>query len=271
MEEGKKISLNILLAIADFCDKHDLRYYLAYGTLIGAVRHKGFIPWDDDIDINMPREDYNKFLLLFNEEMKGSPFYAVNPYEKRSRHPFVKVINTRTIKKEPGFIYQRGEELGIDVDIWPLDGMPENDCEYEKWHAELSKIYKRHLNKVYDVRAKTSITEKIKCLVKKVLNGAIFVTKENLLKKAEMLHEKYPYDKSKYVGTMESLWNSKGNRVKKENFDEFVDMEFEGYLFKGPKGYHDILTSIYGNYMKLPSVEKQITHHSNNIFYREER
>lgn len=269
VEEGKKIELNILLTIAEFCDRHNLRYFLTYGTLIGAIRHGGFIPWDDDVDITMPRKDYNEFLRLFNEEMKKSHYLVINPYDGRSRHSFAKVIDTQTIKIEPSIFYRKGEELGIDVDIFPLDGMPSDDKEYEMWYQKLYRIYSRYVHKIIDPRSVNSKIGKLKLLVRKSLHGTMLVTKKALLDKAAKLHSEYPYESSEYVGAMESMFNGKGNRVKKENFDDFVMVKFEEYSFKAPKGYHEILTSIYGDYMKLPPEEKRVTHHTNKIYLKE--
>ena len=140
-EETKQVELEILTNVAEFCDKHEIQYFLAYGTLIGAVRHKGFIPWDDDIDIWMPRADYNRFLKIYNKENSDSQYKVISPYDKISRHTFVKVVDTRTVKIESGIDYSNGY-LGIDVDIFPLDGQPDNDKDYFKWYNKLQKYYK---------------------------------------------------------------------------------------------------------------------------------
>ena len=140
VEEQKKIALDILLDIAEFCDEHGLRYFLAYGTLIGAVRHMGYIPWDDDIDIQMPREDYNKLVEIYNEQKKNERYELIDPYSKKSRHTFVNVVDTRTVKLEPNVEYKFGY-FGIDIDIFPLDGMPSDDVKYNEWHKALQKIY----------------------------------------------------------------------------------------------------------------------------------
>lgn len=127
-EEMKKVELEILSFFADFCETHNLRYFLAYGTLIGAIRHKGFIPWDDDVDIQMPREDYDILISLFNIG-NDSPYRLISPLEKQSCYTIVKIIDTRTIKIENGI---KNDPLGIDIDIFPLDGIPSVDKAYIK-------------------------------------------------------------------------------------------------------------------------------------------
>ena len=128
-EEAKRVELDILLHVAKFCDEHGLRYFLAYGTLIGAVRHKGFIPWDDDIDIQMPREDYEKLLELYPKENTDEKYFLLAPEMKGAHHPYAKIIDTRTVKKELGA--KKNNPLGVDIDVFPLDGQPDGDKEFE--------------------------------------------------------------------------------------------------------------------------------------------
>ena len=151
VEEHKHIALNILLDVAEFCEKNNLRYFLAYGTLIGAIRHHGFIPWDDDIDIQMPRPDYEKFAKLFNEQQSGS-LVAIMPTDKNAKHTFMKVCDKNTIKIENGIRYKDGEELGIDIDVFPIDGLYENDDEYCKEFKKKGKLYSRlRLHELSDI------------------------------------------------------------------------------------------------------------------------
>ena len=129
LEECKKISLDILLDIRDFCDAHDITYYLSVGTLLGAIRHKGYIPWDDDIDIMMPRPDYKRLL----DEYDGK-YRILKP--ETGRLYYAKAYDTSTVRYEPGVDYNKYDPIGVDIDIFPLDGMVDDK-------KILDKLYKR--------------------------------------------------------------------------------------------------------------------------------
>ena len=265
LEEEKQLELQILQDVTDFCDAHGLTYFLTYGTLIGAVRHKGFIPWDDDVDIQMPRPDYNKFLALYNKE-KGADarFVAIDPYHKHAKFSFTKVVDTKTVKAEIGLKY-KGNTMGVDIDIFPIDGMPSDEEEYRKWFKKLHKIYTAHRIKTMSY-ARTFARS---CAVYAYKARLLFTSRDRLLKKAERLHAMYPYETSEYAGTKESIVNGIGNRSKKSNYEGFVLVEFEGRQFKAPKGYDDVLRNLFGDYMQLPPEEKRVAHHVQKVFYKE--
>lgn len=260
-DELKQIELAILKNVADFCDNHNLKYFLAYGTLIGAIRHKGFIPWDDDVDIWMPRDDYNKFINIYNDE--NDTYKVISPSDKKSRHTFAKVEDTRTVKLENSIDYSNGC-LGIDIDIFPLDGQPFDDEDFSRWYNKLIREYKKFSYLILEGKC-GSFKRRIFLPLIKILVGK----KEKILNKTTALHKKYPYATSEYVGTVESLYNFKSNRYKKEWFSDSVDVKFEDISFKAPIGYDDVLTAMYGDYMTLPPPGKRITHHSNNVFWLE--
>lgn len=260
-EEAKKVELEILLNVADFCDKHGLRYYLAYGTLIGAIRHKGFIPWDDDIDIQMPRPDYNKLIELFNQENKDKRYFLIDSKAKNAGHTYVKVVDMRTIKKEEGT--KKNSILGVDLDIFPIDGMPSDEAEFEKWYAKLYNCYKKQQY------ANTALKGwRLKTKIHLLLYKPYVLCRKGLRKKADKLHALYPYEECERVGSMETIYSSKKNYMRKEYFDGYTLVEFEGHQFKAPKKYHEVLNCLYGDYMQLPPEEERITHHINTMFWK---
>lgn len=255
MNEIKRIELDILLHFDNFCKENGLRYFLAYGTLIGAVRHKGFIPWDDDIDIQMPRSDYNWLINNYNKLNSNVRYRVISPIEDDSPYSFVKFVDNNTVKVEMGIDYTKGE-MGIDLDIFPLDGEPEDEDEYDKWFNKLHKIYTLHSH--CSKNTQLSLKRKILVPIIRFLCG----DKKKLIKKALDLHAKYPYEKSKYISVIESDFNRKRKRFEKEWFAESIEVEFEGYKLQAPCGYDNILRKIYGDYMKVPPVEYQIPCHN---------
>lgn len=263
-EECKKIELDILLDVAKFCDDNGLEYFMAYGTLIGAIRHKGFIPWDDDIDIYMPRKDYNKFIELFKGEGKPERLEAIHPKHPMSRHPFMKVIDTRTAKYEKGYSYPDGV-LGIDIDVFPLDGQPDDEEEFNKWYDKLYKLYL--LDYLSNRNGEGSLKRRMAHIGIKILN--LFMPLKKIRKKTAALHEKYPYESSKYVGSVECIASYKNDRMPKELFEGYSWCEFEGHKFKAPKGYHEVLTALYGDYMQLPPEEQRVNPHLTEAFMKD--
>lgn len=262
VEEQKKIALDVLLDVAEFCDEHGLRYFLAYGTLIGAIRHNGYIPWDDDIDVHMPREDYNKLISIYNEQRKTDRYELIDPRSKKARHSFVKVVDTRTAKIEPGIDYQRGY-LGVDIDIFPLDGVPSDEGEHREWFMSLKKIYSKYFFCTMDT--KKNIKHRIGVPLIKLCTGGT----RRIVKRASKAHAKFPYNECEYVGMMENYYDIINDRYKKEWFAESVLWNFEGYKIKIPVGYHEILTQLYGDYMQLPPEEERVTHHRNVAYWLE--
>ncbi len=266
MEELKQVELDILSDFAKFCDKNRLTYFLAYGTLIGAIRHRGFIPWDDDVDVWMPRADYDRLMAIFNEQHKEGVYQAVLPTDKRSRHSFVKIIDTRTVKIEEGVSYDDGL-LGVDIDVFPLDGQPHDEAAFDGWYNQLQKVYRGHLALIGTNDG--NLLTRIKIVARRALTRMVYGTKSAILRKAARLHRQYPYETSTYVGAVESCFNFKRNRYKKEWFSKAVVAEFEGTSFKIPVGYHEILTQMYGDYMQPPSADKQAPHHRNKTYWRD--
>lgn len=146
-EEVRKLELEILIKFAEYCEKYHLRYFLAYGTLIGAIRHKGFIPWDNDVDVVMPRPDYNRFMQLIKDENIGE-YFRVLDYHDVKTFPFAKVVDNRTKLSEKFLIT---DTLGIYIDVFPMDGLPDDERKRKKIEKRLRYIINYMLLPIIDL------------------------------------------------------------------------------------------------------------------------
>lgn len=248
-EELKKIQLNILKRIAEYCDQHKLRYFLGYGSLIGAIRHNGYIPWDDDIDIVMPRPDYEQLMQSFNDSEED--IKVVSPSNSKEYYlPFGKAYDERTVLHETQF---KMNTFGVYIDIFPLDGAGDLFAvKKEKWLNKLVNVKKAVF------KSNRSILKKIVIALGKVILFPI--STHSILKKMERIAKKNNFESSEMVNCLFSPY------AQRECCPRFfvetqIDWTFEGMLFKVPLEYDRYLKNIYGDYMKLPPEEKRVAHH----------
>lgn len=253
LEEIKKIEVNILDYISDICKKNNLKYFLAYGTLIGAIRHKGFIPWDDDIDIAMPRDDYDKLLSIIKSQRGDSKYDCLIPLEDGYYYEFAKVIDTSTIVQEQTTI---SSKCGVWVDIFPLDGLKKED----KWSHYLLLILNRcraaSVNKKFPHKTKgfAAPFEYIFWKICRLIGFRFF------LKRSIRLSRKYKYIDCEYVG-FASSYPANNKYMLRKWYERTIDVPFENKQFRAPIGYHEYLSTQYGNYMQIPPEDKRVSHH----------
>jgi lipopolysaccharide cholinephosphotransferase len=261
--ETKELLLKTLQAFITFCEKHDLSYFAAYGTTLGAVRHHGFIPWDDDIDVHMPRADYQRLWALRHEI--PTPYKVADIPELGYTAPFMKFMDMSSSVWE---FERKPYMLGEYIDIFPLDSYQPDDISHIKelkkkldesffayfrcldrwtvreitsalWHCSRSNFKRfciENLSNIKNVRDYHSQLLALLDELSSTKEGSLYLSSNDV-------YEEFPI--------FEKTW-----------FDQPVDMPFENMTIKVPNGYDAYLRVLYGDYMQLPPEEKRVSHHS---------
>ena len=261
MKEIQAVSLEILKKVADICEEQNLRYFLAYGTLIGAIRHHDYIPWDDDVDIMMPRPDYEKLLSYFRDNKKKMLPLEIMNDDTVKNYPYM-ISRVSDSRYKLDVINENPYGIGIFIDIYPLDGLG-NDKDKAKQLIDKGKDLS---SLVFLATRKYLHKGNTKTLTKMILKVPAFAYakicgKEYFSKKSVLLTELNSYEDSKYVGCV--IWPTYRERdiFDKALFEETVVVDFGKYKFKAPKRYDEVLTQIYHNYMELPPEKDRVAHH----------
>lgn len=254
LKELQQVSLDILKDVHTFCETNKIRYSMAYGTLIGAVRHKGFIPWDDDVDIVMPRPDFERFCKEYKSDHMQLIYYD---NDKTALAAFARVCEC----DRTGFQTERPwttQHSGVWIDIFPLDGVT-NQEEYIKRYNHLKRIspivykFRRQNHHIVDTDSWWSRTKTILARIIGI-NGLL---PHALLKRIVSIMTKYDYDKCTMYGQMSCL-DDGAILFSKQDFQSTVLLDFEDTRFMAMNGYDNVLRQIYGDYMLLPPEDKRV-------------
>ena len=263
IDEQRKIELQILDYVSMLCESKDLNYFLVGGSLLGAVRHNGFIPWDDDIDIALPRPDYEVLKKMINEDEKHPYRFLSIENDLQYCYLFGKIIDTNTvlIETEANAVI---DQLGVNIDVYPLDGLGENEYDAQK---KLRLLSTRCGHIVYASLAKSndSFIERLK---KRIWSIQFKLNKTSRAKAVEKeLLQVSDYYQSPYVG---SIFGRKGvdEVFKIEVFGSYLMKQFEGKEYRIPFGYHEYLSRMYGDYMKLPPVSERVLPHRTLCYWK---
>lgn len=255
-EDIQKISYEILKEFKTFCEMHQLRYFMAYGTLLGAVRHEGFIPWDDDIDVFMPRPDYEKLLQLY----KDNESYQLYSPRKQKEYccGYMKLVNSNTYHYIPDGTFCR---RGVDIDIFALDGQPDDIIEANKNFEKVFKKYERYCLRLirYRYNTENGMLNLFKRLFARVMISSGIISK--FAAYYDKRYSYYDYDVANYVGPSNANLSGPFEFYEKGLFGSGVQLKFENEEFIAPIKYDRVLSLYFGEYMKLPPEDKRKSTH----------
>ena len=266
LQQLKKIELQLLRDVHEICEKENLRYSLGGGTLLGAVRHKGFIPWDDDIDIMMPRPDYDALIaycLSHDVPFKVWSWETDKSYVDLS----AKVYDPNTVLEDENIV--DGNKIGVNIDIFPIDGLGNTYKKAVK--AFRSTSFKRNL--LIAAHWKRFFRSKTHSWYYEPFRFAFFVlsrfvNKSRLFAKIQKKYKKIDFNSVNFAAAVGGSYRER-EILPQDVFTEYTELPFEDHNFKAIKEYDKYLSSIYGNYMELPPEEKRISHHTFKAFYKE--
>lgn len=257
LEEIQQGAFRIMSAFADFCDRHGLYYSLAGGTLLGAIRHEGFIPWDDDVDMNMPRPDFERFLTMADifEEETGFRFKRYGKDDKcvtllKLVDPNIQVMHGNGAKSQTYHLW---------VDVIPIDGISGSDEEIAKIYSDIASL--RKFMCIPETRWFLGETPFRKC-VRLIISPIVLLFGINKAcnRKMEAIAKRVDFDSATEVACI--TWGLYGPRevMDKQGYLEPVEVSFCGRSFKSMSCWDSYLSSLYGDYMQLPPEDQRGTH-----------
>lgn len=269
IKEIQLIEKKILEKVINYCNKHSVRYSIIAGTLLGAVRHSGFIPWDDDIDIAMPRPDYDRFLDLVKKNPIDSEIKIISGDENDFFSlPFTKICNKNVmLVKENETHFNDGNEIWID--LFPIDGLG-NDYDDAVKIFNLSVKYSKAIARASSISWKLRSSDKGIMGIAKVLYRQLFHLRGFNYYKRQLFNlvKKNEFDQSKYVAL--AVWGQYGigEIQERKKFIKFETLSFEDLQVNVMGCWHEYLSGVYGDYMVLPPIEQRKNPHNFTIIYK---
>lgn len=258
--------LNILKETIKICEENNLTYYLCGGTLLGAIRHKGFIPWDDDIDIAMPRDDYDKLLLLkgcFNGRYHLNHYSLCDNKDQVNSHT-IQIVDTHTLINREWT--QKTKEIPVWIDVFPLDGMPrgilKQQLHYYRYRFYQALMQISNKDNAINTRRERNVSQKLFIRLINVFNVGDNWNTLELLNKMDKILKRYSINNSDLISSFHGTQGKK-EILKSEWYEERTKMKFEDNLYYVPKEYDAIMRHYYGNYM-IPQ-KRYYDHNYSNV------
>lgn len=252
--EIQKVSLSILKHIHVFCVKNDIRYSLGYGSLIGAIRHNGFIPWDDDADIFMPRPDYDKFVQLYQD---SDEFSLLAPERGNSHKTYARLCEVKKTTSKIMLPWNKGS-VGVWIDIFPIDGVAEDEHERDKDNTIICKLNEelcRYRQGLINFSLNNDLKLNLKIIVFWILGKIHFFGA--LQKKVQNQMKKHPFYTSHYCGNLGFVGYIRKEKLPRESFEKYELHRFEDTDLFIVSDYDSNLRNYYDDYMIPPSPEKR--------------
>jgi len=251
LKKLRKVHLEILDEITRICNMHEIKFFLIGGSLLGAVRHQGYIPWDDDLDIAMTRNDYDKFVELCKTNLSDKYYLDDISTNKKYWLPFIKIRKNGTLFKEKSNEHMHGINRGIYVDVFPIDNIKTANGLMLKIQAYVT----RSITYTYMLKSKIKVNKS------NILAQFLRIFSFKFLHKLQDFMCKLYNDKdTKYVTNFASPYNYKKEVFLRDDYYPAVEYNFEDRKILGVRAYDKYLTQVYGEYMKLPPQENRVNH-----------
>ncbi len=268
LEEGRRVQIAMLDELAAFCEQNGITYFLSGGTLLGALRHHGFIPWDDDIDVNIPRPDCEKLMRITGGKLGAYRLVGPDMGEYLNNCNYFRIYNDDTVVEnfKGGLTEEHPDYHPIFIDIFPIEGLPENEARCNRhWNRIVFLTKMRRVSSLRNMEAKTR-----GAYVFHVIGviPARIVGYQRWGKRIQKSATKYSFDEERFVGVTTTIHYLKKEKMEKEQCMKLVKVSFEEKEYNAPSNYDSYLTALYGDYMKMPPAEKQKSHHDFHLYWR---
>ena len=259
LNEMQIYMLDMIRWFHSFCQKNNIRYYVVGGTMLGAARHKGFIPWDDDIDVGIPRKDYERLLANKESWLKEEDRYEIESYQdgnKEFEYLYAKVYDTHTTLID----YSRYHiKRGVFIDVFPLDGIGENKENAQHNYAKIQKWTNFLHTRACKLRSSRKWYKNMAIIASRLIPSFV-LSNNKLISKINKMCAVRDFDGSEYVGNLMGMWGKK-EIMPRKYFGKPTLYTFEDMVVYGPEDFDNYLTNVYRNWRQLPPVEKQKSDH----------
>lgn len=261
IDELKSLQIDILADVHNFCVNNGIEYSLAYGTLLGAVRHKGYIPWDDDIDIMMRRDDYENFIKIYHHD-----YYSVVDTSTSIDYylPFAKICDDRTMMIEQS---TQKKPIGVYVDVFPVDNIPDSDKELDRMFLKKKCWNIVYMLKIVAIDRNRSLYKNLILAMSHFL--LVIIPMKLVVSKMKSISKRYQTVTTNRRAVFVFWNNMKRWVLPKALFDRYSEITFEGMTYKTISEVDTYLKAMYGDYMQLPPEDKRVSHHSFKAYWKE--